>query len=245
MKKQFKRLARTLALGGLATAATLGLSGCDEGVLQKVFELCPQVDLVFVMDTSGSMDDEAEALCGIIADVESELEALGAELQVTILGITEDADDDSDFPCLTDNVADLLGTPVPGVDDQIDDTEDWGPAVAVVAARFPWIAGALRVVVPISDEDPQDGNSCFDPGSDRDAIDNAIVQANANDVTVSPILANQADADEDDLTCVEPLMNALADATDGEVNTSLEPGDDLADAINSLIRAACEFVAGN
>ena len=38
------------------------------------------MDLVFVMDTSGSMGDEAAHLCAQISQVQSELEALGLSL---------------------------------------------------------------------------------------------------------------------------------------------------------------------
>ncbi len=67
-------------------AALLLLSACPE--VPTALEECPGVDLVFIMDTSGSMEDEGEALCDTVADVESNLEDEGlAELRVTRLGI--------------------------------------------------------------------------------------------------------------------------------------------------------------
>lgn len=142
---------------------------------------------------------------------------------------------------------------MPGTDDELDDSEDWGPAVAVLAARFPWRQDALRIVVPISDEDPQNGDAtdefdtvCEDPGSDRAAIQNAITQAQSNNVVVSPIFTDQSDFDPEDqetLACVEPLMQSLADGTGGRLNASEDPSADLAGAIVSLIEAACTQVA--
>ncbi|MHC4732624.1 MAG: hypothetical protein ACYS6Z_18810, partial [Planctomycetota bacterium] len=41
-----------------------------DGAAPAAIEICPPVDIVFLMDTSGSMEDEAEALCNAIAGVE-------------------------------------------------------------------------------------------------------------------------------------------------------------------------------
>ncbi len=219
---------------------------CDGNGIPDECVSCPSVDLVFVMDTSGSMDNEGQALCANIGQVVSDLRVLGINVNPTFLGITEDASDDSDFPCLTDNVLDLLGSAVPGTNDFIDDSEDWGPATAVVASRFPWTMGSIRIIVPISDEDPQDGNaSCDDPGSDRDAIDNAIAQALANNVFVSPIIADFSGTGNDQQTnnCILTLANDLAMATGGTTSQSTDPQADLAGTINQLVVAVCQTVS--
>ena len=67
------------------------------------------------------------------------------------------------------------------------------------------------MIVPISDEDPQDGDGCF--ASDTDAVNNAIAQTKANDVAVSPIVAElgEGNCDSDDCTCT---VNALSGGRD-------------------------------
>jgi hypothetical protein len=90
--------------------------------------------------------------------------------------------------------------------------ESWASAVAIVAANHSWRPGALRIVVPISDEGPENGLSGVqmeipdpnNPGgtiiiiradkgdcdqADTDATTNAIDVAIANDVVLSPIAA--------------------------------------------------------
>ncbi len=66
------------------------------------------LDIVFVMDTSGSMGDEAADLCSEISGVQSELEALGLTVTVTLLGIA--GNPGGPFECLTSNVNARLGS---------------------------------------------------------------------------------------------------------------------------------------
>jgi hypothetical protein len=81
----------------------------------------------------------------------------------------------------------------------------------------------------MSDEGPEDGNDCISPGSDENAIIEAIAAANANQVRVSPILANGYDS------CVEGLANRLATNTGGTVFYSTMPSEDLVKGINELV----------
>lgn len=82
--------------------------------------VCPPVDIVFVMDTSGSMEDDAAALCATISSVESELRARGLkEIRTTLLGIVNtpsivedgayDSAPGSEFGCLTNTVYRIAG----------------------------------------------------------------------------------------------------------------------------------------
>ena len=199
--------------------------------------ICPPVDLVFVMDTSGSMDDEAAALCSNIAQVVTDLAGLGVEVNPSFLGIIQDGSANPRFPCLTDNVLDLLGSPVPGdssCGSNLGNLEDWGAGTAIVSDRFPWAEGAIRVIVPISDEGACKGNPCNDPGDDRSAVANAIQIANANGVFVSPITGTGS------TKCVIDLATDLALATGGITFQSTNPDADLAGAISAIVTEACE-----
>jgi len=205
--------------------------------------LCLPMDVVFVMDTSGSMRDEAAALCAGISEVIADLNAQGAGARATVLGITQTPG--GSFACLTDNVVNLLGGAVPGnagscpFPNGTSPYESWGPATAIVAAHFPWTPGALRIVVPISDEGPCNGSlpdGCNDPGDDRDSIDNAIAVARADPqhpVVISPITGTGSDA------CVINLAEDAAFGTGGLPLQTKNPKLDLKDAIRIIVLDHC------
>jgi len=204
--------------------------------------LCLPMDVVFVMDTSGSMRDEAAALCAGIGEVIADLNAQGAGARATVLGITQTPG--GDFSCLTGRVIDLpSGGTVPGPNasscpfpNGTSSYESWGPATAIVAARFPWTPGALRIVAPIGDEGPCDGSrpeGCNDPGNDRDSIDNAVAVALANNVVISPITGTGSDA------CVINLAEDAAFGTGGLPLQTKDPNLDLKDAIRLIVLDHC------
>ena len=74
------------------------------------------VDLVFAMDTSGSMYDEFSALCGKIDDIIADLQGRGITVRYRILGITATRE------CATDTVSNLVSGATS------NHVEDWGPA---------------------------------------------------------------------------------------------------------------------
>ncbi len=186
---------------------------------------CPNagpVDVVFVMDTSGSMDDEFQALCGQISSVVSQLQSMGISVNYRILGITETRS------CATQTVQGL----VPG--GRVNDLEDWAPAVSDLSGSYSWQPGHTRLIIPMSDEGPEDGDPVNDPGDDRDAINVAISLAKANQVVVSPVLGSGHESNP----AIANLAGALASATGGQVFESSDPASDLADGISDLIGAA-------
>lgn len=115
----------------LALLAAFALPGCwrgncdceevEEGVDEdETLALCPPVDIVFIMDTSGSMDDEADALCAAIMNVQNDLMARGlTEIRSTILGIVNapgieepgaaNSAPTSGYDCLTNTVYRVVG----------------------------------------------------------------------------------------------------------------------------------------
>ena len=198
---------------------------------------CPPLDVVFVMDTSGTMADEAGVLCANIDDVIAKLGAAGVEFDATIWGISQTPG--GDFDCLTDTVANVLGTAVPGNPPccrGLAGREDWGSAVAIVAAEYPWTPGAARVIVPLADEGPGAGDPCDDPGNDRDAITHAIDIAVANSVFVAPVTGTGSSA------CVVGLAADLAAGTGGITFASTDPAADLAGAIEDIAVQVCMAV---
>jgi len=203
---------------------------CNNDGIPDECPVCPPLDVVFVMDTSGSMNDDARALCSSIGDIISTLNSQGIVVNAEIWGITK-----TDFSCLTDYVENALGDAVPGSpppgEEFLDDNEDWGPATAIVADRYPWTPGAVRVIIPLSDEAPEDGDRCDE--EDTATIQNAISIANSNGVVVSPVAAGGSDQ------CVIDFMVQLADATGGTNVVSNNPSKDLAAAVLGLLLDAC------
>ena len=193
------------------------------------------VEVVFAVDTSGSMNDDIGALCQNISAVEDQLRAQGIDAQTHLLGIT------STRNCLTSTVAREVGSTVPGNNgacgNSLNQVESWGQATASLARNFPWQPGATRVVIPISDEGPCDGGGGPDFGSinqaDRDAITNAIEQAQRAGVVVSPITASGTDAD------MFALADQLATATGGEAVRSTDPDLDIPAFVAALVEDAC------
>ncbi|MBX3355248.1 MAG: hypothetical protein KF724_06080 [Phycisphaeraceae bacterium] len=200
------------------------------------------IEVVFVMDTSTSMADEAAALCAAIPQVIKALEASGTRVEATVLGITETPG--GDFGCLTSNVAALLGPAVPDANGntigQLTHPESWGDAAAIVAKRFPWQPGFVRLVVTISDEAPFEGDA-VPPApacdlADLASVQNAIAVANVSSTVVSTLVGTGAQP------CVAQLAALLASGTGGGTAETTLPASQLADIIaNFLLDAASSY----
>ena len=206
-------------------------------------QVCPLLQVVFVMDTSGSMVDQGESLCSAIGGVVDALHAQGISIEPHFFGVTEHPI--GVFPCLTSDVVSAFGSMVPGrpgscsFPNDLSARESWGPATAIVAQRFPWTKGSVRVIVPMGDEGPCNGNrpgGCNDPGDDRDAIANAIEIAMTRGVIVSPIVGTGSDG------CTMDLAQELAEATGGLALVSEHPKIELAEVLKRILSTACESV---
>ena len=207
--------------------------------------ICPPLDVVFIVDTSGSMGDEAAALCEDIVQVIAEWNALGIAVKPWLLGITETPG--GFFDCLTDDVVNMVGGDVPveppsscAFPGEVSSYESWGAATAIVAEQFAarnlWTADAVRVIVPISDEGPCNGSfpeGC-DEADDHESIANAIATAVANDAIVSPICGTSSNA------CVIAHAEALAAGTGGIALQTEDPKADLAAVIYEILQENCE-----
>ncbi len=207
---------------------------CNDDGIPDECPSCPPVDVVFVMDTSGSMNDEGAALCNSINQVVADLLSQGIQVNATFLGITS-----ASYSCLQGTVAGTLGTTVPGAPaccPTLGNSEDWGPATAIIAQNFGWLQGAVRVIVPISDEGPRNGNPCN--ADDSASIQNAIAIANANNVICSPITGSMWSASDE--ACILSNASDLASGTGGMNFLSSNPSQDLAAMISTLLTAACE-----
>ncbi|MCH8253710.1 MAG: collagen-like protein [Planctomycetes bacterium] len=204
---------------------------------------CPTVDLVFIVDTSVSMQDQSDVICAVMDEVVTGLEEGGVKVNPLTLAISPNFPK-AFFPCLSPalSVGGMMGNDVPGEDrcpggldgggDQESD-ENWGPATAITAGLYRWSKGAIRVVVPISDEGPCLGSPCDIDGGDGSAIDNAIAIALAHDVIVAPITALGAD------DCTITLADQIANETGG-IRSGLDDAAELLPAlIGSIVLDSC------
>ena len=225
-------------LGKVVTAFAIGLAGPLTANAQSL--TCP-VDVVFTVDTSGSMFDEAAALCSTIVDVQGELQNQGINANSTLWAIDDTTFPiGAQFPCLSGSAFGQLPGPVPGSTTCVPDfsnLESWGLSTAKVANQFPWTSGAVRIVVPISDEGACNGNSGL-LSADDSAVANAVSIANANNVFVSPVAGTGS------APFVDTQMMTLASGTMGTFFQSTDPNLDLAQAVEDLVVNACVAALG-
>ena len=139
-------------------------------------------EVLFLMDTSGSMGDEFTMLCGKIEDIVQGLKDKGINLEYKILGIT------GNWYCTTGTVSGSVENPT------VNHSEDWGPAVEDVANQYPWKADHVRIAIPMSDEGAENGDSWT--SADDDAIDRAKEAAKNNSVGVIPVVCSGYSQDQ-------------------------------------------------
>ncbi|MFW5816678.1 MAG: hypothetical protein ACOCVP_07450, partial [Wenzhouxiangella sp.] len=200
---------------------------------------CSALDLVFTFDTSVSMDSVNQAMCDLAGDLVQALADDGIPVDANYWGITENGT----ASCLNNNVRDQLGSTVPGSPPSwMDDlencagfpelpTENWGPAAAIVAERYPWQSDAVRLLVPIADEGPY----CGDPVDefDIDSVYFAREIAAQNEVVVSPLLPDIAPDP------VRAMAGLITVGTGGISTVADFDLDDILPVARSIAIAAC------
>ena len=217
----------------------------DVAELSKGCLTCDALEIVFLFDTSSSMQDDQEALCALADEISLGLQAQGVELTTRFLGIT----DTKFVACVAETAAGTLGTALPPTppdgledletcppdDDDVLSTESWATGAALVAAAHPWQAGAVRLVVPLSDEGP----ACGDPLTSHDlaAVQYAAAIAVEAEVVISPIVS------EDTADATLLLAEVLGEGTGGAgLRYSTEP-EQLVQTVAFLAKQACTHAA--
>ena len=155
---------------------------------------CSALDILFVFDTSPSMNPVNQAMCDLTADLVQALADDGIPVNSRFWGITQNGS----ASCLTGNVLSELGPTVPGSPpawmaaiDQCEDggageLENWAPASAIVSSQLEWQEEAVRLLIPVADE----GSYCGSPVNDFDieSVYFARQLAAQNDVVISPLV---------------------------------------------------------
>lgn len=217
------------------------VDGDGDGIGDACQDPCQRIEIVFLVDVSGSMADES------LTPVEF-TQAIVAEV---VRSLPEDATGSFSGAVFSiDAVGFVYGFGVPGgppqhlatlgecslVANDFDSqpNEDWGRATSILAARHPWREGATRVIVPMSDEGPYCGGTGFVSGPDRDVIDWAVGVAVDNEVIVSPITGR------DPTSGTITLAQRLAEGTGGQWFPSTAEISAIGHALAGLVADGCE-----
>lgn len=192
---------------------------CDEDGVLDACQIAGTVEIVWVIDTSGSGADEADTICDLVGEVTGLLEAPGLPgFRVTTLaaGISPEQGSFTCLPTRQPTVGERYGTAIPlpaacCVSLQ-GNTENWSGAAAIVADRHPW-QEVLRIVIVISDECGWNGSdpSCTD--GDVAAVEAAVDVFRCRGVQAFGVLGF-IDAGEDP-TDPRSQLQDLSEPTDG------------------------------
>lgn len=157
----------------------------------EVDRIGSKIDLAFVIDTSGSMSDDWNDVCNIQSDVVNSLEDDGADVEFTVYGLS------STQNCADESISSLH-------------LESWGPGTEWLVNNHQWRSGSKKVIFPISDECPKDGDGCGSP--DESSIQSALNALESTEIEVYPIWGSGGGSQ------VQNYMKDLAEATDGEAS---------------------------
>ncbi|MBT9554459.1 MAG: putative Ig domain-containing protein [Myxococcales bacterium] len=199
---------------------------------------CRALDIVFVFDTSASMAAESTLVCDLAGDLVLGLQARGIETRARFLGVT----DELTVPCVEDTVLNAYGGTLPSeipssygtlgaCTEGGNGNEDWALATAILAQRYDWAEGAVRLVIPVGDEGPY----CGDPvdSHDQTIIGLTAAIASARGVIVSPIVPAGV------VAAVHVLGEELAALTDGIHTASTFTEAELAETVVGVAGSAC------
>lgn len=140
------------------------------------------VDLVVVIDTSGSMSDEAKTLSDAAdAAISAAAKSCPSDLRVAWFGI-EGTWTDTKFIQKYRDYLHGLGVPDSDIVCTVGDLEDGAAAIMDLSDHFDWRSSAARNIFYLGDEALEGGNP--QDADDVTAANSAIVVANARNVTV-------------------------------------------------------------
>ncbi len=190
------------------------------------------VDIVFLVDTSSSMDDEWNILCDVISQIVDSLRSKGLDVRYDIYALY---DPNFGLRSLHRCVTKKLTVEWSGTCDSTHGAyalgENWGPGIAWLAENYTWRATAKRIVVPISDECPCSGDPCN--GNDTLSINTAINFCRKNNVVVYGLWGDGANTETIN------YMEQLSQATGGFARY-FQTTQDLINVIYSAVFYPCK-----
>lgn len=134
------------------------------------------------------------------------------------------------------------------------DSEDWGPGIIDIINNHEWLSGFAKVIIPVSDEGPEDGNNWL--AEDYIILQEVIDLAQANDITIAPIYTEGIGNTDcsgwswpsdsyTDSTNIYCAINKLANDTNGKALFSLSNANqELSESIISS-GSICDDVTGD
>jgi outer membrane protein OmpA-like peptidoglycan-associated protein len=161
---------------------------CTESLTKKEAEA---IEIVMLIDTSGSMNEEwarqiAPHLGDRVSDLVSRFKTEGYRAWVHVYTLGSDLCrglESPDSPYLTCTM--LSGNSLAPCGGR-EANESWGTGTSWASRFHPWRPGALRSILPISDELACEGDHTSTLTEDIAAVDEAIDNANRYGVTVFP-----------------------------------------------------------
>lgn len=177
-------------------------------------------DLAIVIDTSGSMLDDwnrfiAPRLGREATRLTEQLAARGIDVRVHVYTLADD------FCAQLEQSQNITCSSLPA--DQLvpcsqgEANESWGPATSWIARIHAWRPGALRAIMPMSDELPCEG-SLVDDGADTRSLDDAVATSKRLGVMVIPFAGVGSDG------IVTSMFARLAGQTGGQTGSLAELG---------------------
>ncbi|HLC79114.1 MAG TPA: hypothetical protein VJG83_01670 [archaeon] len=157
------------------------------------------LDIAFLFDTSGSMDNEWITLCARRDEILTDLRSKGFDVQYSAFGMLNARNSPSGQPCTTatatwPSAAGISSQPNPFTD-SLD--ESWGPDGVDAINKFGWRPDSRRVLVVIGDNAPSGRNnfalscspyvegSCYwRAGVEEKLADDLITAAKAKNISV-------------------------------------------------------------
>ncbi|MBX2820854.1 MAG: hypothetical protein KTR29_14265 [Rhodothermaceae bacterium] len=171
------------------------------------------VDLVIVIDTSGSMSDEATQLSAAAdAAISAAQKSCPSDLKVAWFGI-EGTWPGTNFDTTYRNYLTGLGIPDASLVGIPGDTEEGAAAIIDLANHYDWRPGASRKVFYLGDEGLLGGNP--DNADDEIAANTAIATANRQGVNVYTYFGTQHSRDSTGPARAE-IYERVANQTGGE-----------------------------
>ena len=209
------------------------------------------MDVVFILDTSGSMGGPIQNLCNNMPSVVADLASRSININYKFLSIVPQRSVAVSQDCLSGNIASLLGTNVPGANPGMISAlgitanreggqsieEDWGPAAAIVAARSFTNNGRSRLIVPLTDTYPCPLSIPNKESEYWISTSNAAAVAVLNNVVISPVILTNAYY----LSAALPFATNIAQGTGGRVYAGVDTNT-WRMVLNAVV-AACEVSA--
>ena len=159
----------------------------------------PRADIAFVVDSSGSMQDEWDAICGIISEIQINLSEAGIDCEFYTI--------EPDHPAITikcpvmnpqPNIvrfAQQQNLPLYDSVNKDQSNEAWATASIWAIKNLDWRDGSAKIIFPVSDSDPtglwldlyNPINPPYFSGSEQPNVDRLISEANNKQIHVFPV----------------------------------------------------------